>query len=127
MSTWKNGIDLQPSIGSVLFGTGMIVPVLSTNTAGAPYTLDGGDYFVTTDSTGGAFQINMPAAPATGQQYIIYDGAGQAAIGGAITISGNGNNIVCEGSSAATYVMNGAYESISMVYNGTLWLARYSI
>ena len=69
--------------------------------------------------------MTLPAAPATGRKLIVYDGAGQAATGGAITIDGNGKNIAASGTSAATKVLSAAYSSMELVYNGTLWCGRY--
>ena len=117
-------IQLQSGTGGVVLDSGLTMNVTERDTAGGTYAVLGSDYFITTDSTGGAFQLTLPASPATGRCLIVWDGAGQAASGGAVTISGNGNNIVAEGVSAATYALNGAYESLNLVYNGTLWMGQ---
>lgn len=117
-------IQLNSGTGGVVMDSGQTVNVTAVATAASPYAVLGSDYFITTDSTGGALQLDLPAAPATGRKIIVYDGAGQAAAGGNITISGNGKNIAFSGSSAATQVLNTAYESATLVYNGTLWLAQ---
>ena len=58
----------------------------------------------------------MPNAPATGRTYIIKDKVGLAGtsnitvttVGGAVTIDG-----------ATTFVLNTAYESVNVIFNGT--------
>lgn len=119
-----SGISIDCGTAGLTIGTGQIVAVTSVATAATPYALLGTDYFVTTDSTGGALEITLPASPATGRKVTVYDGAGQAAAGGNVTINGNGNNIAAGGSSAATKVINTAYESYNLVYNGTLWCGQ---
>jgi len=124
-STTGAGITtVTAGTGGVNISTGQIVNYTATNTAATPYSALGTDYFIGTDTTGGAMQVDLPAAPETGRVYIIYDATGQAAIGGNVTVSGNGKNIAFAGASAATAVLNTAYESMAIVYNGTLWLGR---
>jgi hypothetical protein len=119
------GIQLDAGTSGVNISTGLIFDYIEINTAAhSPYTVVGGDYYIGTDTTGGAMAITLPAAPEVGRTYVIQDAVGQAAIGGAITITGTAGNIVAAGASAATYVLNTAYESISVTWNGTVWLGR---
>ena len=55
-------------------------------------TLDENYYVVLGDTTGGAFTINLPPTPLTGQAYIIKDSAGNALTEN-ITVNGNGKTI----------------------------------
>ena len=119
-----SGMTLTAGTAGITLSSGLKVKVTSVAAAASPYALLGTDYFVTTDTTGGALTITLPAAPATGRQIIVYDGVGQAAIGGNITIDGNGKNIAAGGTSAATKLINTAYESYTLTYNGTLWCGQ---
>lgn len=119
-----SGISIDCGTLGITFGTGIKVAVTSVATAVTPYAVLGTDYFISTDSAGGALEITLPAAPDTGRTLIVYDGTGQAAIGGNVTINGNGKNIAAGGTSAATKLINTAYESYTLTYNGTLWLGQ---
>jgi len=77
-------------------------------------TLDNTYYTVLADSTGGAFTINLPAAPNQGQAYKIKDAGGDA-LNNNITISGNGNNI--DGEASAT--INTDYGAFEVIYDTT--------
>lgn len=118
------GVTIDAGTNGFTLGTGIRYPVTARATAGGTYTIINTDYFITTDSTGGAFQVNLPATPVTGMQFVVYDGAGQAAAGGNITISGNGNNIAAGGTSAATKLINTAYESYILTWDGTVWCGQ---
>jgi hypothetical protein len=119
-----SGISLDSGTNGITIGTGIKVAVTSVATAASPYAVLGTDYFISTDSTGGALTITLPAAPSTGRTLFIYDGTGQASAGGNITIDGNSKNIAAGGTSAATKVINTAYESYILTYNGTLWCGQ---
>ena len=119
-----SGMTLDCGTASLTIGTGIKHAVTSTNTAATPYAVLGTDYFITTDTTGGAMTVTLPAVPGTGRTVVVYDGAGQAAAGGNVTIDGNGNNIAAAGTSAATKLINTAYESYILTFNGTLWCGQ---
>ncbi len=119
-----SGMTLDCGTASLTIGTGIKHAVTSVATAATPYAVLGTDYVITTDTTAGVLTITLPATPGTGRTLVIYDGAGQAAIGGAITIDGNGNNIAAGGTSAATKAINTAFESYTLYFNGTIWLGQ---
>lgn len=118
-----SGLSLDAGTSGITFGTGLVVSVTSVAAAATPYALLGTDYFVTTDTTGGVLTITLPAAPATGRMVVVYDGVGQAAANN-VTIDGNGKSIAFAGTAAGTKLLNTAYESATLVYNGTLWCAQ---
>jgi hypothetical protein len=72
---------------------------------------------VQTNTTGGAFTVNLPATPATGTQVFIVDSFGTWATNNLTigrngsTIEGSGTDLVCD--------INGV--SVQCVYNGTTW------
>ncbi len=119
------GVSIDAGTNGITFGTGIknSVTAVVTGVDASPYALLGTDYFVSVDTGAGVMTITLPAAPATGRTVTIYDGGGAAA-GSNITIDGNGKNISAAGTAAATKVINTAYESYNLVYNGTLWLGQ---
>ncbi len=118
-----SGINLTAGTNGILLSSGVKVKVTSVAAAATPYTVLGTDYFITTDTTGGVLTLTLPAAPATGRMIVVYDGVGQAAANN-VTIDGNGKSIAFAGTAAGTKLLNTAYESATMVYNGTLWCAQ---
>lgn len=82
----------------------------------SPYTVLSTDYFISCDSTAGAITVRLPNAPATGRSFIIKDRTGQAAANN-ITVTTVGGVVNIDG--AATFVMNTAFESVTVLFNGT--------
>lgn len=119
-----SGASIDAGTAGLTIGTGVLHAVTNVATAATPYAVLGTDYIINTDSTGGALEITLPAVPVLGRTLIVYDGAGQAAIGGNVTINGNGVNISAAGTSAATKLLNTAYESYTLYYNGTIWMGQ---
>lgn len=93
-----------------------MLSVNSTYTVNAGRT-DQFDYILLADTTGAAFTIFLPPAPAKGDTYILKDGVGNAGTNN-LTIDGNGFNI--DGTS--TYVMTNSFECITTTYDGSNWL-----
>lgn len=91
--------------------------VVNVTTPGAyPYTTLTTDYVILVD-TSSARTITPLASPVTGTTYRIKDNVGSAAVNN-ITITPSGKNI----DGAASYVINVAYGSVDIVYNGTQWV-----
>lgn len=84
-----------------------------------PYVVQATDQFLGVDSSGGAITIQLPNAPATGRVYVIKDATGSAATNN-ITVTTVGGVVLIDG--AATFVMNTAYQSINVLFNGTQYL-----
>ncbi len=120
-----SGINLTAGTNGILLSSGQKVKVTAVVTGidSSPYALLGTDYFLGVDTGAGVMTITLPASPATGRKVTIYD-AGGAAAGSNITIDGNGKNIAAAGTAAGTKLINTAYESYNLVYNGTLWLGQ---
>lgn len=86
------------------------------NHAASPYTVLSTDYYISADVTAGVITILLPNAPTTGRVFVVKDKVGLAAtsnitvttVGGAVTIDG-----------ATSFVMNTAYESVQLIFNGT--------
>jgi hypothetical protein len=72
---------------------------------------------VLTDTTGGAFTVNLPATPATGTQVFIADSAGTWGTNN-LTIGRNGSTIA---GSATDLVCDINSVSIQCIYDGTTW------
>lgn len=103
--------------GVGLTSTGPIV-FEYVSSAVTPYVVATTDYYISIDSSGGAKQVNLPNAPTTNRMFVIKDLTGSAGsnhitvttVGGAVNIDG-----------AFTYLMNIAYQSVQLVFNGTTY------
>jgi streptogramin lyase len=86
-------------------------------TSGASYTVLSTDYIVIVNkASGSATALTLPSSPATGRTVWIKDGKGDAG-SNRITISPAAGTI----DGASTYVIDGAYGAITLIYNGTQW------
>lgn len=90
-----------------------------TPTAATPYTVLTSDYCIGIDCSGGAKQVNLPNAPSTGATWTIKDVTGSAGTFN-ITLTTPGGAVLID--SAATYVMNIAYASISVLFTGAKYI-----
>jgi hypothetical protein len=82
----------------------------------SPYTLLSSDHYISCDVSLGVLTINLPNAPATGRVYTIKDMGGDAATNN-ITVTTVGGVVTIDG--ATTFVINSAYQAISVIFNGT--------
>lgn len=87
-----------------------------TQTAVTPYVVAASDDFIAIDSSGGAKQVNLPNAPATGRIFVIKDYTGSAAAHN-ITVTTVGGIIDIDG--ATTFVMSTNYQSVQVLFDGT--------
>ena len=93
----------------------LIVPVRST--AASTVTVSAAsDYMLCLDPTGNTIVVTLPASPTTGLNFLIKDCTGQSPVHN-ITIQPAAGNI--DGN--ASFVMNVAYQSTGLIYNGTQW------
>lgn len=87
-----------------------------TDVTTTPYVVLNTDDYLSVDTTVLAITIQLPNNPVVGRVWTVKDRSGMAAtrnitvttVGGAVTIDG-----------ATTFVMNTAYESIDVIYNGS--------
>ena len=84
--------------------------------AASPYTVLAADQFITADVTAGVISILLPNAPTTGRIIYIKDKVGLAATSN-ITLTTVGGIVTIDG--ATSVAMNTAYESMSVVFDGT--------
>lgn len=93
-----------------------VVAYTAVNFAASPYTALSTDYYLGVNATGGAISILLPNGPTMGRIFAIKDNVGIAATNN-ITVTTVGGVVTIDG--AATFVMNTAYESVSLIFNGT--------
>ena len=118
--TAGTGISLTPGHNSLtITATGVfdpIVPYTPVNHAASPYTVLSGDYYLSADVTAGVITILLPNGPSTGRCYVVKDKVGLAATSN-ITITTVGGSVTIDG--ATSFVMNTAYESVELIFNGS--------
>jgi hypothetical protein len=90
----------------------------SVNHAASPYTVQPTDYYISCDVTGGVITILLPNAPLTSTVFAIKDRVGLSATSN-ITVTTVGGAVNIDG--ATTFVFNTAYESISVIFNGSAY------
>lgn len=120
--TAGTGISVTPGVGVITIaatGSGTTnLTVTSVNNAASPYTVLGTDSFLAVNASGGAVTIRLPNAPATGRVFYIKDSNGTAAASN-ITVTTVGGAVNIDG--ATSFVMNTAYESINVVFDGAAY------
>jgi hypothetical protein len=102
--------------GAVTFSAGLLGHVVVLSVAG-PYTVAATDRYVLVNFAG-AMIVNLPAAPVIGRLVTVKDISGLAATN-VITVKGTQNIDGITGSTGV--VVNTAYGSVDVVYNGTTW------
>jgi hypothetical protein len=119
-------IIIHGGTGITTSGAGNTITITATGTTflhytlvnTTPYVVVSTDDYLGVDCSGGAIQVNLPNAPATGRVFIIKDSTGSAA-GNHITITTVSGLVNIDG--AHTFVMNTAYEAISVLFNGATY------
>jgi len=124
------GVTAAGTTGQVLTGVtggdpiwaapsgGSTLTITTVNNAASPYTVLGSDQFLAVNTSGGAVTIRLPNAPATGTVFYVKDSNGTAAASN-ITVTTVGGAVNIDG--ATSFVMNTAYESISVVFDGSAY------
>lgn len=115
-------ISLTPGVNTLAIAANagaLVLAYTDIDNTDSPYTVLTSDYVIGCDSTAAVITVNLPNAPATGSSWIIKDAAGQAAAFN-ITLTTPGGVVLID--SAATFVMNTAYQSVQVVFNGTKYI-----
>jgi hypothetical protein len=119
----SSGLSSAPNI--YVSGTGSTLTINETKAqfltnytqpGSYPYSALATDYYISVDSSVSAHSIILPTAPTTGRIFIVKDRTGDASSNN-ITVSSGGTDI----DGASTYVLDGAYESSSFIYNGSTY------
>lgn len=108
-TTGTNSLNLETS------GTEVYTVRLLTD-SDSPYTILTTDQYLSCDVSGGVLTLDLPDAPATGRVFSIKDSGGDA-VSNNITITTTGGSVTIDG--ATTFVMNSAFESVDVIFNGT--------
>jgi hypothetical protein len=107
-----NTITISANSSSIVYAyTGIVF-------ADSPYTVLSTDYYISADVTGGAITVRLPNAPTTGRVFVVKDKVGLAATNN-ITVTTVGGAVNIDG--ATSFVMNTAYESIQLIFNGSTY------
>lgn len=95
----------------------------TTGPISAPlYTVLDTDRVITTDSSFGTVQLNLPASPRSGHVLMVVDGANAAAVND-VVVNGNGFNI----SGAATRSITAGYGALVLAFNGAQWVVQAEV
>lgn len=118
--TAGTGISVSSGANTITISTTgtTTLTVTTVNNAASPYTVLSTDEFLAVNTSGGAVTIRLPNAPATGRVYYIKDSNGTAAASN-ITVTTVGGAVNIDG--ATSFVMNTAYESISVIFDGSAY------
>lgn len=90
-----------------------------TATSTTPYVVVTNDYVIAMDASAGIKTVQLPNAPTTGTIFIVKDVTGSAAANNISVTSVSGIVLI---DSAATYVMNANYQSVTVMFNGTKYV-----
>ncbi len=85
-------------------------------TAVTPYVVGATDYYISIDASGGAKQVNLPNAPATGRIFVVKDKNGNAGANN-ITVTTVGGVVTIDGATTDVFTTN--FESSQYIFNGT--------
>lgn len=95
---------------------GFATTYTNVNFAASPYTVLAADQYISCDTSGGAITLNFPNAPTANREWVIKDRTGNSAANN-ITITTPGGIVTFDG--ATTYLINTAYQAISLLANST--------
>ena len=124
---------LAPAAANITAGTGIGITngpntITISNTGGSaltytnvnttPYVVLPSDQYLGVDCSGGVITIQLPNAPSTGRVFVIKDRTGSSRSNN-ITVTTVGGAVLIDG--ATTYVMNSAFQAISLIFDGTTY------
>jgi hypothetical protein len=130
--TFDNNTNISPGVtlswattetGSVFLEgsqNGYVNTSISSSTS--PYSVAANDFYLAVNTSTGPVTVNLLSTPVEGNHLVIADATGSGGTNN-VTINGNGNNIVYQGTSASSAVINSNYGAIDMTFDGSVWLA----
>lgn len=113
--TAGTGINVTAGANTITIAAAGVVTLSYTSVNSSPYVVLSSDDFISVDSSGGAITVQLPNAATLGRTYVIKDQTGSAATNN-ITVTTVGGAVNIDG--AATFVMNTAYQAVSIIGNG---------
>lgn len=119
--TGGTGISITPGANTITISAtsfSNIVNYTAIDDTDSPYAVTASDYYISADSTAGTVTVQLPNAPSTGRVFAIKDQAGTSATNN-ITVTTVGGAVNIDGSTS--FVMNTAYESIQVIFNGSAY------
>jgi hypothetical protein len=116
--TAGTGITVTPGANTITIAATGTTTLTYTLVNTTPYVVAAGDDFLGVDCSGGAIQINLPNAPATGRVFIVKDSTGSAATHN-ITVTTVGGVVNIDG--ATTFVMNTNFQSVQVLFDGSTY------
>lgn len=116
LSPGSNGDVLTLAGGLPSWAAPTAATVFPYASKAASYTLTSSDYIIGVTDTSAARVMSLPAAPSTGQVFVIKDQSG-AASNGNLSVDVTGGVVTIDG--ATSYVISSNYGSITVYFNGT--------
>lgn len=116
--TAGTGISIANGAGSITISTSGTSTLTYTAVATTPYVVLTTDEYLGVNSSGGVRTVQLPDAPSAGRVFSIKDSTGSAATNN-ITVTTVGGAVNIDG--ATTFVMNTAYEAITVIFSGTAY------
>lgn len=117
--TAGTGISISNGAGTITISSSGTTTLTYTSVTTSPYVVLITDDFLGVTTSSIAITIQLPNAPVTGRTWTIKDATGNAATNN-ITVTTIGGVVLLDGS--ATFVMNTAFESVDVLFNGTSYL-----
>ena len=116
--TAGTGITVTTGANTITIASSGVLPLAYTNVNSSPYTVLTTDDYLSVDCSGGAITVRLPNAATSGKTFVVKDRTGSAATNN-ITVTTVGGAINIDG--ATTFVMNTAYQAISLIGNGSTY------
>lgn len=112
----SNGLGIAPSFQSLA----AVLDYVVVSTSTTPYVATAIDQIISIDCSGGIKTVQLPDAPSSGRWFIIKDETGSCDINNitVTTVSG-----IVNIDASASFIMNAAYESITLIFTGTKYIA----
>lgn len=117
--TAGTGISITSGANTITISATGTTTLNYTAVSSSPYVVVATDDFLGVTTSTIAITVQLPNAPATGRVFTIKDATGNAATNN-ITVTTVGGVVTIDG--ATSYVMNTAFESINVLFNGTSYL-----